>query len=1230
MLMVRTFEGWQALSVGCALGLLVAGCQPAESTQTGESTLGRSSAPLDLSQLAARLGAPRKAAIAVLEDGYRVRAGRGLAVDVDASGNTLQLTAGSSLLRVRRSGAEGGVVVAEGDVLRQRSALGSSALFFALDEEVEELIRVPEPRTQVGYDFELGATWSVRERPGAPPTLELSEGGAPRLQVSFAKAWDADGQQWPVQLELRGSQARFSLPDAAHFPVVIDPTWSRMPNKLTRERFRHTATLLLDGRLLLVGGATEAGGRDLPPDPDGTPQNQQLARAPTPTVELFDPVTGSFTEGPPLAHARWGHTATLLRDGRVLIAGGVGKDDEVLATSELFDPTTNSFVAGATLNQPRALHTATLLADDRVLILGGLRDVSTLYRRGQELTVQDSPYFSVKKAIVTHAEAYSAEPERFVDLGVAPRASFPHAAVLSADGRVACAWAQVPTTPVGQGVVALQWFDPKQNTFSKESEIHTGLPGSVGDLFLHLEQEPPPAAAGELGLRVVLYNAEFASDGTRVGLDTPPATYFTVGNSGMSAAMSFDAGSGKPVIVGGLLNFAFVSSTTTLRYQPCQDPTCAFHWSNADEELRRARAWPTATAMVDGRLLTLGGLGGSNAPLGSAEQSLPEVVISDAAVWDTAEEGHATTLLGDGSVLLSGGVKSDVITTRPPVAAGDEDRVDHMRATARSGHQSFRLPPGPGERVLLAGGTTTPADANEELFDLTTHTPQNLGFRLRARESGLALSRNRYLFAHSTGLELVDGADWGAGAQPIVLPKPLDCPAPRLARLLNGHVAVVGRDAIFDLDQDLKFGAPVPLQTPRCDPAVTALPDGTLAVIGGSSPSSEEASTAFEIYDPHKPATSARSLETTVVGARALVRFGELWLIGRDTQSAIDWLTGAEKSVLKGPWAPAQSVTTLADGSILRASHKSADPSSPGAVLSKRFELAATDASELQFAGAPLEVRPGDEVPLSGLRLSKTWRENHGGTTNSSATNAPIALWMPVLDGWPVTGTLTSWSEDHATWRVPHPGFPGLGTFGYVLSGTWHPLRLVEIKELDVARPCANGSECASGSCADGVCCDQACDGACQACTAALKVDGPDGTCGPARADATPDAACVVAPPCGFNGLCDGQGQCALFPDGESCGNGARCQSGACEQNTSCSTTADCTEGFVCNAEHQCHAPLSVPRTSVGCGPGCRLAAREPNAIGIAGLGISLALVTARRRSRRRRRWLELNRRRTR
>src|SRR5207249_6766941 len=100
-----------------------------------------------------------------------------------------------------------------------------------------------------------------------------------------------------------------------------------------------------------------------------------IATPATNTAELFDPASETFTFLSPntMTAGRFAHTATLLSNGKVLIAGGGSTVNTTLNTAELFDPASGTFTALSpnTMTAVRIYHSATLLPNGKVLIAGG-------------------------------------------------------------------------------------------------------------------------------------------------------------------------------------------------------------------------------------------------------------------------------------------------------------------------------------------------------------------------------------------------------------------------------------------------------------------------------------------------------------------------------------------------------------------------------------------------------------------------------------------------------------------------------------------------------------------------------------------------------------------------------------------------------------------------------------------------------------------------------------------
>jgi large repetitive protein len=125
---------------------------------------------------------------------------------------------------------------------------------------------------------------------------------------------------------------------------------------LATARGYDTATRLSDGRVLIAGG---------------NPRQWQFDGPFLASAELYDPKSGTFSPTGSLVTARNLQTATLLLDGRVLIAGGNDTEAHSFASAELYDPTTGTFSPTGSMVVARGFHTATRLADGRVLIVGG-------------------------------------------------------------------------------------------------------------------------------------------------------------------------------------------------------------------------------------------------------------------------------------------------------------------------------------------------------------------------------------------------------------------------------------------------------------------------------------------------------------------------------------------------------------------------------------------------------------------------------------------------------------------------------------------------------------------------------------------------------------------------------------------------------------------------------------------------------------------------------------------
>jgi len=322
--------------------------------------------------------------------------------------------------------------------------------------------------------------------------------------------------------------------------------------------------------------------------------------------------------------ARWGHTATLLPNGRVLVAGGRA-NDRSLATAEIYDPVKGSWSSTGSMIAPRWGATAILLPTGKVLVVGG------------DYAGSPGPTLGLGGVV----ELYDPDTGTWSSTGSLNTKRIVNSATLLDSGKVLVAGG----LDNNDGTLRTsELYDPATGTWEYTGRLNMGR---FNHIAFRLDDGRVLVAAGSDDdfLQTAISSAEI--------YDPAIGAWSTIGNisfarQGAKAALLQN---GKVLVAGGSVSGLPPNTFATV---DLFDPVMS--WSTTGS-LNVARYGHASTLLPDGGVLVTGGYdGNSRTNLDSAERYDPAT-----GIWDltnslgTSRHHHTATLLADGKVLVAGG-----------------------------------------------------------------------------------------------------------------------------------------------------------------------------------------------------------------------------------------------------------------------------------------------------------------------------------------------------------------------------------------------------------------------------------------------------------------------------------------------------------------------------------------------------------------------------------------------
>jgi uncharacterized delta-60 repeat protein len=724
------------------------------------------------------------------------------------------------------------------------------------------------------------------------------------------------------------------------------------------------------------------------------------------TAELYDRALGTWKVTTPLNTARRGHTATLLPNGKVLVAGGIS-NQTTFASAELYDPVSGTWTATATMNTARGDHTATLLPNGKVLVAGGGNSTG----------------------IVSTAELYDPASGMWTTTGSLNTGRAVHTATLLPNGQVLVAGGADYS---GNAYSSAELYNPISGKWTLTNSLSTARLRHTASLLP--------------GGKVLVAGGYYSSGGiTSIATcelyDLAAGTWTTTGplNTARYGATATLLPSGQVLTAGGTSDEINPLASAEV-YEPI-----AGMWT-VTNSLNAARNFHTATLLPGGPVLFVGGDGNSG-PLSSTEDYDPSLnpatgSWTNTGALSTVRYNHTATLLPNGNVLVAGGAEAG--DNDAPLSGAEVYDPTNETWTAtgsltisRSSHTATLLPNG---QVLAVGGRGLSGDNPVPLSGAELYTPATGNWVATASLGSSTTAR----YFHTATL-LCDGQVLVAGGQGsgILSSAELFDPARatwtmtgsmntarylQTATLLpNGRVLVAGGAASTNpssaesgvelYDPWNKSWTPTgSLNTARYGHTANLLPNGQVLVAGGYGTSG--ALSSAELYNPTTGRwTVTGSLHTARSAHTAtLLPNGQVLAAGGANNTGFISSTELYNPAI-GTWTVSgllnaardvHTATLLTDGEVLLAGGYNFGALSRAELFDAGLGFNAGSQPQILSASSPLNVLDG--LALTGSQFGGISEGSGGNGSQDSPANYPLVQLRSVESGQTTFISPTNWS----------------------------------------------------------------------------------------------------------------------------------------------------------------------------------------------------------------------------